>query len=115
MTRTSGMCWLMPRDLGQWPSRRNPDDRRRMGGGLRPLGIQPPAVPDPNGMMDHLHALGFKVMLWTCPFISPDSVEFKQLRGPGAAGGRGGDPHPALVERVFCRSGSFPIRRRAWY
>ena len=39
--------------------------------------------PDPKGMMDHLHALGFKVMLWTCPFISPDSVEFKQLRDRG--------------------------------
>lgn len=39
--------------------------------------------PDPKGMIDRLHALGFRVMLWTCPFISPDSVEYKRLRDRG--------------------------------
>ncbi len=34
---------------------------------------------DPKGMVDQLHALGFKVMLWVSPFISPDSYLFREL------------------------------------
>ena len=37
------------------------------------------AFPDPKAMIDELHALGFEVMLWICPFISPDSAEFREL------------------------------------
>ena len=36
--------------------------------------------PNPKEMLQELHQMGFKVMLWTCPFITPDSVEFKELR-----------------------------------
>ena len=36
--------------------------------------------PDPKAMVDELHRLGFKVMLWVCPFVSPDSAEFRKLR-----------------------------------
>jgi len=36
--------------------------------------------PDPKAMVDELHRLGFKVMLWVCPFVSPDSSEFRKLR-----------------------------------
>lgn len=36
--------------------------------------------PDPAGMMESLHELGFKIMLWVCPYVSPDSITFKQLR-----------------------------------
>jgi len=35
--------------------------------------------PDPKSMMDELHALGFKVMLWVSPYISPDGAFFKEL------------------------------------
>ncbi|MGL4343710.1 MAG: glycoside hydrolase family 31 protein [Cellulosilyticaceae bacterium] len=38
---------------------------------------------DPKAMIDELHELGFKVMLWTCPFISPDTVEFRTLKDKG--------------------------------
>ena len=31
---------------------------------------------DPKGMMTKLHAMGFKVMLWICPFVSADSENF---------------------------------------
>ena len=31
--------------------------------------------PDPKGMMEQLHAMGFKVMLWICPFVSPDQAQ----------------------------------------
>lgn len=35
--------------------------------------------PDPKAMVDELHSMGFKVMLWTCPYISPDSPEYREL------------------------------------
>ncbi|UXX80964.1 glycoside hydrolase family 31 protein [Reichenbachiella carrageenanivorans] len=38
---------------------------------------------DPKGMIEKLHALGFKVMLWVCPFISADSDEFRYLAAEG--------------------------------
>lgn len=39
--------------------------------------------PDPKKMVDELHRLGFKVMLWFCPFISPDSPEYRFLHAEG--------------------------------
>ncbi len=41
------------------------------------------AFPHPKEMVDRLHAMGFQVMLWVCPFISPDSVEMKSLHKKG--------------------------------
>lgn len=39
--------------------------------------------PDAKGMMDELHALGFKVMVWISPFVSSDSPEFRDLEAKG--------------------------------
>ncbi len=39
--------------------------------------------PDPRAMVDELHALGFEVMLWICPFVSPDSAEYRALSQKG--------------------------------
>lgn len=39
--------------------------------------------PDPAAMCRELHELGFKVMMWVCPFISPDSTEFRYLNERG--------------------------------
>lgn len=39
--------------------------------------------PNAKGMIDELHALGFKVMVWICPFVSPDSPEFRELEARG--------------------------------
>ncbi|MFB3906150.1 MAG: glycoside hydrolase family 31 protein [Acidobacteriota bacterium] len=36
--------------------------------------------PNPKLMIEELHRMGFKVMLWVCPFVSPDSPEFRELR-----------------------------------
>lgn len=36
--------------------------------------------PNPKQMIDELHEQGFKVMLWVCPFITPDTTEFRYLR-----------------------------------
>ncbi|MGL5348141.1 MAG: glycoside hydrolase family 31 protein [Peptostreptococcaceae bacterium] len=35
---------------------------------------------NPKAMVDELHELGFKVMLWTCPFITPDTLEYRMLK-----------------------------------
>lgn len=34
--------------------------------------------PDAKKLMDELHTMGFKTMLWICPFISPDSEMFRE-------------------------------------
>lgn len=39
--------------------------------------------PDPRGMMEALHGMGFRVMLWECPFITADSEEYRQLAARG--------------------------------
>lgn len=39
--------------------------------------------PDPKKMIDQLHEMGFKVMLWVCPFVSPDSEQFRELSENG--------------------------------
>ncbi len=35
---------------------------------------------NPVAMIDELHRLGFKVMLWVVPFVSPDSKSFRELQ-----------------------------------
>ena len=40
--------------------------------------------PDPKAMMDELHELGFKVMLWVCPFVSADSDVYRDLKSKSA-------------------------------
>jgi len=35
--------------------------------------------PDAGAMINELHSMGFKVMLWVCPFISPDSEVSRDL------------------------------------
>ena len=34
---------------------------------------------NPKMMMDSLHSMGFKVMLWICPFVSPDCDVYREL------------------------------------
>ena len=45
--------------------------------------FSPSRFKDPKGMMRKLHGMGFKVMLWICPFISPDSENFRFLAKNG--------------------------------
>ncbi len=40
--------------------------------------FHPERFPDPKAMIDHLHGLGFRVMLWIVPYLSADSAEFRQ-------------------------------------
>ena len=39
--------------------------------------------PDPKGIISRLHEMGFKVMLWVCPFVSADSPEARMLGEKG--------------------------------
>lgn len=40
-------------------------------------------IPDPKGMIDELHRLGFKVMLWVCPVITSAGESYKELKERG--------------------------------
>jgi alpha-glucosidase (family GH31 glycosyl hydrolase) len=39
--------------------------------------------PDPRGMVDRLHDLGFAVMLWVVPLVTTDTPTFRALRARG--------------------------------
>ena len=78
--------------------------------------FNPRRFPDPKGMMGKLHAMGYKVLLWMCPFVSMDTPEYRRIafgsnpddvRGWPTKGGFlvssrtpgwGGVPPPAPVE-----------------
>lgn len=40
--------------------------------------FHPGRFPNPKTMMDQLHQMGFKVMLWVCPFVSADQTMILQ-------------------------------------
>ena len=60
--------------------------------------FKPDRFPDPKGMFDELHRLGFKVMLWICPFVSPDSQEYRALRRLGYLIKEKGSNRPAILD-----------------
>jgi alpha-glucosidase len=45
--------------------------------------FHPKRFPDAKSMMQELHDLGFKVMLWVCPFVSPDTDVFRSAAKEG--------------------------------
>ncbi|WP_149275098.1 glycoside hydrolase family 31 protein [Pareuzebyella sediminis] len=45
--------------------------------------FSPRKFKDPKGMITKLHAMGFQIMLWVCPFVSADSEEFRYLAKEG--------------------------------
>ena len=59
--------------------------------------FKPERFPDPKGMIDQLHRMGFKVMLWLCPFVSPDSPEYRELEKKGAFVLDAVEERPAIV------------------
>lgn len=42
--------------------------------------FHPERFENPKLMIDSLHQMGFKVMMWVCPFVSPDSDIFRELK-----------------------------------
>ncbi len=47
------------------------------------LAFSPRRFRNPKAMMETLHGMGFKVMLWVCPFVSADSADFRHLAKEG--------------------------------
>ncbi|MCM4172778.1 glycoside hydrolase [Arenibacter sp. TNZ] len=45
--------------------------------------FHPERFPSPKTMINELHELGFKVMLWVCPFVSPDTEVFRSAAKKG--------------------------------
>ena len=45
--------------------------------------FSPRRFKNPKAMIKKLHDMGFQVMLWVCPFISPDSEVFRYLAQEG--------------------------------
>ena len=65
--------------------------------------FRPDKFPTPKEMITQLHQMGFKVMVWVCPFVSPDSQEYRFLRDKGyLVKKKGADTpcYPRLVERT---------------
>ncbi|NEG89789.1 glycoside hydrolase family 31 protein [Bifidobacterium aerophilum] len=45
--------------------------------------FDPATFPNPQSMIDRLHARGFNVIVWLVPFVSPDSAVFRELEDMG--------------------------------
>ena len=41
--------------------------------------FEPTRFSDPKGMMDKLHAMGYKVILWMCPYVSMDTPAYRRI------------------------------------
>lgn len=41
--------------------------------------FDPRRFQDPKGMCDRLHALGFKIILWMCPYVSMDTPAYRRI------------------------------------
>ena len=52
------------------------DDKWQSGYGE--LDFDPFKFPDPKGMVDELHAMGFKVTLWVMPFVEEDTDAYRE-------------------------------------
>ncbi len=59
--------------------------------------FKPERFSDPKGMVRRLHSQGFKIMLWVCPFVSPDSPEFRSLQKKGFLIKRKGTNNAAII------------------
>ena len=79
--------------------------------------FKPDLFPDPKGMMDELHAMGYRVMLWVCPYVSPDSPEYRELAKLGYFVKEVDEDTPAIVEWWNGRSAMLDMSNpaaRAW-
>lgn len=41
--------------------------------------FEPTRFPDPKGMIARLHEMGFKVVLWMCPYVSMDTPAYRRV------------------------------------
>lgn len=67
--------------------------------------------PDPKGMVDELHSLGFKVMLWVVPIYSADGMDFMMATHPTLASLKGG----AGDKELFLRTDAGDVAVVRWW
>lgn len=60
--------------------------------------FKPDRFSNPKGMVDKLHKQGFRVMLWVCTFVSPDSPEYRELAQKGYLIKKKGTKTPAIID-----------------
>lgn len=60
--------------------------------------FKPDKFADPKAMIAQIHQMGFKIMLWVCPFVSADSREYRELRDKGFLIKEKGKNSPAMIE-----------------
>lgn len=80
--------------------------------------FDPVKFPNPKKMVDEMHAMGFKVMLWVCPFVSPDSREFRSLKDKGALVTKLDGKTPAIIRWWNGYSGCLDFTKpvaREWF
>ncbi len=76
----------------------------------RPYGdwtFDPVKFPQPKAMVDELHALGFKVMLWVVPYVTASGVRFVRGTSPELNPGRG--------DKLFMRNEDGDITVVRWW
>ena len=72
--------------------------------------FEPTRFKDPKGMMDKLHAQGFKVILWMCPWVSMDIPAFRRI----AWGTNPNDVKGYPTKGGFLMDGTKPAAIRWW-
>ena len=79
------------------------------------FGFRPDKFPNPKAMVDKLHSMGFKVMLWVSPFVTPDSEEFRDLRAKGYLVKKKGSDQPAILNWWNGSSACYDLSNPAAY
>ena len=74
--------------------------------------------PEPRAMVDELHRLGFRVLLWTTPFVNVEAATFPVLAGKGLLAPRKDGTGPSLFKWWGGTAGLVDLtnpRGREWY
>jgi len=71
------------------------------------------AFPDPKAMVDQLHAWGFLVMLWICPWVTADTREYDLLAKQGYLLTANNMPHGDDLEFASAAEDR-PVIQRWW-
>ena len=71
--------------------------------------FDPARFPDPKGMTDELHRMGFKVLLWVVPYVSAEGAEFVRSVRPLA----GTDPE--MAKRLYLRTKNGDVALFSWW
>ena len=72
--------------------------------------FEPSRFRDPKGMMDRLHAMGYKVILWMCPWVGMDLPAFRRI----AWGTNPDDVKGYPTKGGFLMDGGKPAAVRWW-